>query len=422
MEVGATPTLRERAEATAHPSPTDLARLSPKETRRLVHDLRVHQIELEMQNEELRRSQAELAESRDRFHHLYDFAPVGYLTLDPEGCVREANLTLATLLGLARGKLLGRKFTAFVPPHAQDALYLHLRAALDSEVKQACDLDLLRADGTPFAARLETSHLRDPGLGARQHLIAISDITERQFNTELKQRVTERTRELQAAVTALEMEMKERRRLEREVLDISEREQRKFGFDLHDGLGQKLTGLSMLSHALAEDLQGHAPALTQRARRLSEGLTEAVTHARQLSHSLAPVALEGEGLMRGLQELAASTSRHAGMTCRFRCTPPVLIQDITTATNLYRIAQEAVNNALKHGQAKRIDLRLTERSGQVELSVANTGRALPTAQSVHDGIGLHVMHYRAEAIGARLTLQSGPAKGVRGTCILPRRT
>jgi signal transduction histidine kinase len=165
-----------------------------------------------------------------------------------------------------------------------------------------------------------------------------------------------------------------------------------------------------------------APALTQRARRLSEGLTEAVTHARQLSHSLAPVALEGEGLMRGLQELAASASRHAGMTCRFRCTPPVLIQDITTATNLYRIAQEAVNNALKHGQAKRIDLRLTERSGQVELSVANTGRALPTAQNVHDGIGLHVMHYRAEAIGARLTLQSGPVKGVRVTCILPRKT
>ena len=427
--LGPTPTLRERAEATLTPSPTAPAQRSPAESQRLVHELQVHHIELEMQNEELRRAQAELGESRDHFHQLYDFAPVGYVTLTPDGSVREANHRLTTLLGIPRGKLVGRKFTAFVPPQAQDALYLHLRAALDHEVKQACELNLRRADRTTFAARLETVVLQNTVSGVRYHLIAVTDITERQqaeaqrrqFNTELEQRVTERTRELRAAVTELEQEMAERKRLELEILDISEREQRKFGFDLHDGLGQELTGLSMLSHALGEDLQGHAPALTQHARRLSQGLSLAVTHARQLSHGLAPVALKGEGLMRGLQELVASTSQRAGVTCRFRCPSPVQIQDITTATNLYRIAQEAVNNALKHGRAKRIDLRLTARADQVELSVANNGCPLPPAPSVTGGIGLHLMRYRAEAIGARLTIKSGKDKGVRVTCILPRK-
>src|SRR5688572_11448721 len=150
----------------------------------------------------------------------------------------------------------------------------------------------------------------------------------------------------------------ERKRLEREIMEISEREQRRFGHDLHDGLGQRLTGLEMLSHALAEDLKAHAPALYPQANRLNRELRETVTQARLISHSLAPVPLEGDGLMRGLSELAASTSRIPGVKCRFRCDPPVCIQDVTTATHLYRIAQEAVNNALKHGRAKTIDITL----------------------------------------------------------------
>src|SRR6185503_4555836 len=99
----------------------------------------------------------------------------------------------------------------------------------------------------------------------------------------------------------------ERKRLEREIMEISEREQRKFGHDLHDGLGQRLTGMEMLSHSLAEDIKDQAPALASQARRLNRELRETVTQARLISHSLAPVPLEGDGLMQGLSELAAST-------------------------------------------------------------------------------------------------------------------
>jgi len=154
--------------------------MSPEEVHWLAQELQVYQIKLEMRNEELRRSQVELAESRDRFNYLYDFAPVGYVTLDSTGTLLEANLTLATMLGVERGKLVGSTYTSLVAQDSKDALHLHQRTVLDSDVKQACVLDLRRADGTIFTAQLETISLRDPVSGARHSLSAICDITERQ--------------------------------------------------------------------------------------------------------------------------------------------------------------------------------------------------------------------------------------------------
>jgi len=222
-------------------------------------------------------------------------------------------------------------------------------------------------------------------------------------------------------VAILSNDITERKRLENEILEISEREQRKFGHDMHDGLGQRLTGLEMLSHGLAKDLKCHAPALAKQAQRLNSELRETVTQARLISHSLAPVPLEGEGLMQGLSELAASTSRIPGVQCRFHCNPPVQIQEVTPATHLYRIAQEAVNNALKHGKARKVDITLAGRTGGVELIVENNGRAIPAANRVNSGMGLNFMRYRAQMIGATLSIESGKRKGVRVTCILRRK-
>ncbi len=220
-----TPTLRERAEVALRATRTDIARMSPEETQRVVHELQVHHIELEMQNEELRRAQEELAQSRDRYFHLHDFAPVGYMTLDSAGTMREANLTLALMLGVERSKLVGHKFTAFVVHDAQDTRPRHLRAVPGSDVKQSCDLQLRRTDGKPFAARMETIGLRDAVSGASYSLCAISDITERvraegalwtevaerrqaeeqvrQLNHGLEQRVAERVAELAAQTRLL---------------------------------------------------------------------------------------------------------------------------------------------------------------------------------------------------------------------------
>lgn len=211
------------------------------------------------------------------------------------------------------------------------------------------------------------------------------------------------------------------KKLEQEILDISEREQRKFGRDLHDGLGQRLTGLEMLSHGLAEDLKGHPPSVTKHARRLNQELRETVTQARLIAHSLAPVSLEGDGLMRGLVALAASTSQIPGVTCQFKCDLPVCLADVTTATHLYRIAQEAVNNALRHGKAKKIDILLNERAGEIELSVENNGRSIRAATRANQGMGLSIMRYRAAVIGATLAIESGKRTGVRVRCTLLKR-
>ena len=171
--------LRQRAEAAVRTSRTDIARMSPEEKQQLVHELQVHQIELEMQNEELRRAQGELAQSRDRFNHLYDFAPVGYVTLDPDGTVLDANLTLATMLGVERGKLVGNKFTRFVAREAQDALYLHQHAVIGGDAQKTCELSLRRPDRKTFAARMETIGIRDGVSGAYHYRSAIIDTTER---------------------------------------------------------------------------------------------------------------------------------------------------------------------------------------------------------------------------------------------------
>ena len=221
---------------------------------------------------------------------------------------------------------------------------------------------------------------------------------------------------------SIRTDVTQRKRLEQALLDLSEREQRKFGHDLHDGLGQRLTGLEMLSHALAEELNGRVPALASLAQRLNRELRETVTQARLISHSLAPVRLEGDGLMRGLTELAASTSRLPGVTCRFHCAPPVQVHDVTVATHLYRMAQEAVNNALKHGRARQIKVTLAEAGDGLELTVKNNGRALLAELHKNNGMGLNVMRYRAEMIGATLAIESGKRHGVRVTCTLRTKT
>jgi two-component system, NarL family, sensor histidine kinase UhpB len=216
------------------------------------------------------------------------------------------------------------------------------------------------------------------------------------------------------------IDITERKRLEREILAISEREQRKFGHDLHDVMGQRLTALEMLSNVLAEELEEHDSTLAKQARRLNQELRETVTHARLISHSLAPVPMAGEGLMQGLHELATSINRLPGVKCQFRCDKPVRIQDVVVATNLYRIAQEAVNNALKHGKAAKIEIALTEKNDSVELSIKNNGAPIPAAPRQDSGMGLNVMRYRADMIGARLAIESGARKGVRVVCTLRR--
>ncbi len=155
-----------------------LSEMSPEKTAALIHELQVHQIELKMQNDELRRIHEELEASRDRYSHLYDFAPIGYLTLTEKGLIDEANLTLATMLGVTRSALPGKPFSHFILKADQDIFYKHRQQLLDMEDLQTCELRLVKNDAHTLYARLECRVIENRSHDQRQIRVAVSDITE----------------------------------------------------------------------------------------------------------------------------------------------------------------------------------------------------------------------------------------------------
>jgi len=171
--------LRKRAEELLDGSPGAMEAMPPKDVQDLIEELRVHQIELEMQNDELRRSQLELQEARDRYVDLYDFAPTGYMTLNQGGLIIEANLTCAELLGVERFRLINSRFSAFVAPGFQDEYYLCVKRALQASDKQTCELELKTKDGIPLYVQLQGVALQDPDGDSSQLRVVMTDITAR---------------------------------------------------------------------------------------------------------------------------------------------------------------------------------------------------------------------------------------------------
>jgi two-component system sensor kinase FixL len=202
---------RERTEELVHIAHPSLSSMSDQDIRHLVYELQIHQVELELQNQELRETQVELASSRDRFADLYDFAPVGYLSLDSAGFIVEANLTAATLLGVERGSIPGLKFSSFVTPACQDTAYLYWQRVFDSTQRQVCELDLHRADDTPLFVRLQSTRVTGPHGPDLQCRVALMDIgdtnrAERELqdlNRTLEQRVAAQVGEIQLMAKAI---------------------------------------------------------------------------------------------------------------------------------------------------------------------------------------------------------------------------
>ena len=156
----------------------DLSGKSPADMASLIHELRVHQIELEMQNEELRRIYDELGKTKDRYSHLYDFAPIGYLTVTEKGIIKEANLTLASMLGVARGALTGKLLSHFILKDDQDIFYQHRRRLMATDEPQKCELRLVKKDGHAFFTRCECIPIKTKQNDSKEILTAVSDISE----------------------------------------------------------------------------------------------------------------------------------------------------------------------------------------------------------------------------------------------------
>ncbi|HZD93933.1 MAG TPA: PAS domain S-box protein [Candidatus Sulfotelmatobacter sp.] len=220
-------------------------------------------------------------------------------------------------------------------------------------------------------------------------------------------------------IVASGMDITERKHLEKTILDISAREQRRIGQDLHDGLGQHLTGIAFMAKVQEQKLAEKNLSEAVEAAKIVRLVNDAISHARELAKGLAPVVSDAHGLMSALQLHAAEVEDLFRVSCRFQCGPPVLVSDRNVATHLFHIAQEAITNAIKHGQARKILVRLSDFDGRGTLVISDDGKGLVMPAANHGGMGLQIMKYRADMIGGTLEIHCIRKKGTTISCRFP---
>jgi two-component system CheB/CheR fusion protein len=240
----------------------------------------------------------------------------------------------------------------------------------------------------------------------------------RHAHDEMEQRVVERTQELLAMNNELEQTMAHRQQLERELLEISEREKRRIGEDLHDMVCQELTATALYLKSGAKKLAKENPAASASLEEAAQTVNRNVVVARELAGGLQAVELTASGLKNALRDLAAQASENRGIKCHFKAARGVRVPDNTVALHLYRIAQEAVTNAVKHSGAKNILISLDRNSTHTCVTVQDDGKGF-VAKKRGKGLGLHMMRYRANALGGELKIERRRTGGTEITCVIP---
>jgi len=221
------------------------------------------------------------------------------------------------------------------------------------------------------------------------------------------------------AITTTERDITERRFLEKEILDITEREREQIGQEIHDGMGQVLTGIAVKSKGLALKLKDKSSEEMKDALVISKLANKAIGQTRDLAKMLYPVDIETGGLVSALKTLASNAEKTLGVTCRFRCGKSVSVKNLVEAKQIYRIVQEAITNAIKHGKAKNINIKLRLTKKGIILSVKNNGLDFPKLSPRSKGLGLKIMKYRTDLIGGSLDIRKGDKGGTVVTCVFP---
>ncbi len=355
--------------------------------RALEANIATNELQLAERTIERRREQAALRDREARLQAILDTAVEGIITIDGQGLIESFNSAAEAIFGYQASEVIGRNVSVLMPmPYRQEHdRYLadYLRTGHARIIGIGREVVGLRKDGTIFPMDLSVSEVR---------------LEERRLFAGFVRDITER------------------KRLEKEILEISEREQRRVGHGLHDGLCQHLAGIELMSQVLEQNLAKKSKAAAAQAAKIAEHVREAISQTRMLARGLSPVSIESDGLMSALQELAATVSKLFHVDCRFDCAEPILVADDVVATHLYRIAQEAVNNAIKHGKAKKIEVRLRRESVGAQLLVTDRGVGLPNELAPNGGMGLQIMKYRAGIIGASLELRPAHGQGTTVVC------
>jgi PAS domain S-box-containing protein len=330
-----------------------------------------------------------LRESEARVRAILDTAVDAIITIDGSGIIESFNKAAEGLFGYQPEEVIGRNVSMLMPQPYRDQHDMYLSNYLGTGrariIGVGREVLAQRKDGTSFPADLAVSEVR---LHSRR------------------------------LFTGIIRDISERKRLERQILQISDREKQKIGQDLHDSLGQLLTGIGFKSKALQSRIAAKHTAEAQTAGQIADLVTQAIRDARSLAHGLQPVEPKPTGLMLALTELATSITEVFKMPCTLVCDPPVELADTAAATQLYRIAQEACNNALKHAHAMHIRIELKRDDGKVIVIVSDDGCGYFPGPSLRGGMGLQIMHYRAAMVGATLSVGPGAAGGTIVRCEL----
>jgi PAS domain S-box-containing protein len=326
------------------------------------------------------------ARLKERYRDLFESANDMVYTHDLNGRMTSVNVAGEELLGVTRSEVTDKSLLDFIADEQRPAAGRWLQEIVN---------------GTASSTTVEWDFLTKAGQRVR---------------LEISTRVIEHDgRKLE--VEGIARDVTERRRLEREILEISTREQRRIGHDLHDGVCQQLAGIGVLADVLADKLDEQARPEAADAHKLTDLLNQANKQTRSVARGLFPVRLEENGLVSALEELTQGAGAFFNTRFEFRCDEPPVIRDPTVALHLYYIAQEAIVNAVKHGKARRIEMRLASTNGDGGvLTIRNDGAVLANPPPQGRGMGLRIMHYRARMIGATVALHSVPGGGAEVVC------
>jgi PAS domain S-box-containing protein len=341
---------------------------------------------------ERRAADEALRESEARLQAIVRTAADAIVTIDERGTIESVNSAGERMFGYGSGELDGRRVTALMPEPFRsghdDYVARYLRTGEAKVIGRKCEGSGRRKDGATFPIELSVSEVRLAG-GRRLFTAIIHDLTSR-------------------------------KRLEREILEVSGNEQRRIGQDLHDGLCQHLTGIAFACQAMVNELDDADPKQARRLEKIRTMVDEAIGQARRLARGLQPVLVGPHALPTALKELSRNAQELFDVSCRFTCYHDVPDVDQPAATHLYRIAQEAITNAVRHGRAERILVRLSmSDGGNLRLIVKDNGVGMAAVPGEGPGMGMHIMRYRAAVIGASLAIESHPGAGTTVTCTLP---
>jgi signal transduction histidine kinase len=387
---------------------------SPDDILELIHELNIHQTELEIQNEELKRAQQELSDLHRQYERLYEFAPCGYVILNPRGIITRVNLTGVRLLGVPKIRLLRSVLSAYIADRWQGAFLEARRNAARIGEKERLELRLKREAGPPLWVRADITADRDEREAVVQWFVVLVDITREKgaetqlhaLNDTLEQRIAERTAELERRVS----------QLQQLALDLSQAEdceRRRIADILHDDFQQDLAYIKM---ELAQLGQRPDPHLAQKLARLAQLTGECIEKARHLSHTVNPPALHREGLLAALAVLAEDMGKHHGLTVTLHTQPEAEPASRALASMLYRSVRELLFNVVKHAGVTAAAVEVRSMDKRIRIEVRDGGKgfdydAARAGQGLGAGYGLYNIEERMAFLGGALQVTTGPGKG-----------